>query len=174
LVEFIKDSDNFGLYIVEGDVGGDDWLTDHDHIKELDYDLATEGEDAIYLPYAGQIKKTPVFNITIIDFFEGAGVDVSLGEGYWIFNIQGRYGGTSEATRTTKMGNLEDLFMEHLRLDGGALYLGYRKVGEVWETFRDDDGATKYYLKGKLLLAESWRDAQHNYYNWKISFRSVW
>jgi hypothetical protein len=174
LVEFVKNSTNYGLFIVEASIDTDDWLNDHDHIKELDWDLVTEGSDGIYLPYAGQIRQTPNFNINIIDFFQGAGIDVTLGEGYWLFTIQGRYGGTSEANRTTKMENLISLFTDHLRLDQGLLYLGYRKIGEVWEPFKDDNGNTKYYLKGKMLNAEYWRANDQNYYQWKIAHRGVW
>jgi len=174
LAEFVKNSTNYGLFIVEASIGGDDWVDDHDHIKELDWALITEGSDAIFLPYAGKIRKTPNFKTTIIDFFEGAAVDVSLGEGYWAFTLEGRYGGTSEQDRTSKMGNLELLFNKHLLFANGALYLGYRKIGEVWEEFTDANQTKKYYLKGKMLLAESWRDAVHNYYHWKVAFRGVW
>jgi len=159
---------------VEASIGGDGWLSDHDHIKELDGDLITEGSDGIHLPYAGPIKKTPNFKTTIIDFFEGAAVDVSLGEGYWLFVVQGRYGGTSEANRTTKMGNLELFYNKHLLFANGALYLGLRKIGEVWEQFTNAAQTKKYYLRGKMLNAESWREPRHNYYNWKIAFRGIW
>lgn len=174
MVEFVKNSTNFGLFICEASIDTDDWLDDHDHIKELDWDLITEGDDAIFLPYSGKIKQTPQFNIQILDFFEGAGVDITLGEGYWMFTLQGKYGGSSEANRNTKMEYLLTLYNSHLRLDNGLLYLGYRKIGEVWEPFIDNTKTIKYYLKGKLLLAEYWRDEKQNYYNWKIVFRGVW
>lgn len=155
-------------------MGGDAWLADHDHIKELDGDLITEGSNGIFLPYSGQIDDTPNFSSTIIDFFEGAAVDVSLGEGHWLFTVQGRYGGTSEANRTTKMGNFKLFLNKHLNFAHGALYLGYRKRGEVWEEFPNNNQVKKYYLKGKLLLAKPWRTDKQNYYNWKVAFRGVW
>ena len=174
MVEYIKNSNNYGLYIVESSVGGQDWLDEDDHIKELDGDLINEGSTGIFLPYASRAKATPNFNIQIIDFFEGAAVDISLGEGHWLFNTQGRYGGTSEADRNTKMENLELLFNKHLSLTGGKLYLGLRKVGEVWKSFIDANQTAKPYLAGKLLLAEDWREANRNYENWKVVFRGVW
>ena len=174
MVKFVKNSDNYGLYIVESSVGGDDWLDDHDHIKELDGDLITEGSDGIQLPYVSRDKNTPNFNIQIIDFFEGAAVDISLGEGHWLWTGQGRFGGASEAARNTKMGNLSLLFNKHLSLTGGKLYLGVRKVGEVWEPHINASQAIKPYLAGKLLLADHWREANKNYENWKVVFRGVW
>lgn len=173
MVEFIKNSTDFGLFILQGSIGGDDWLGDHDHIKEFDQDLGTEGTNFLHLPFVGKIRKTPNFNIQILDFFEGAGVDLTLPEGHWIFSSEGRFGGASETARNDKDAAIEDMFMNHLLL-GTPLYLGYRKVGEIWKKFRDDDGATKYYLKGKLLLGESWREAWQNYIHWKIVFRGVW
>ena len=174
MVEFIKDSNDFGLFLLRSSIGGDDWLGDHDHIKEFDQDLATEGLNFLHLPYVGVIKKTPVFNIQILDFFEGAGVDLTLPEGHWIVNLTGRFGGATETVRNTKDENIENIFMEHLTLTNTPLYLGYRKIGEVWKAFRDDNGATKYYLPGKLLLADTWRNNFQNYINWKIVFRGVW
>jgi hypothetical protein len=174
LVEFIKDSPDYGIFIVESSVGGDDWLTDHDHIKELDQALATSGSNFLHLPYAGKLKHSSNFTSTVIDFFEGAGVDVSLGEGYWGFTVEGRYGGTSEADRNGKLEDILTMYNGHLLFANGALYLGYRKIGEVWEPFVNSNNTIKYYLKGKLLSAEAWRDAGQNYINWKITFRGVW
>ena len=174
LDEFIKDSDDYGLFILESDIGGDDWLGDHGHIKEFDQVLATEGTNFIHLPYAGKMRKVPNFNKQIIDFFKGQGVDISLGTGHWIYTIEGRYGGTSEANRNDKMKNLELLYMKHINLSQGKLYLGYRMIGEVWHPHIDPNDAVKYYLPGTMLIGEYWRDAIHNYYNWRVAFRGVW
>ena len=174
MVELIKNSDDYGLFLLEGDIGGQDWYGDGDQIKDFDQDLATEGLNFLHLPYAGNIKKTPNFNIQILDFFEGAAVDLTLPEGHWIVVATGKYGGTSEADRNTKLGNIENLFMEKLLTSNTPLYLGYRKVGEVWWPFRDDNGATKYYLRGKMLMGEAWRNNFENYIRWKIAFRGIW
>ena len=174
MVEFIKNSSNYGLYIVEASIGGDDWLDDHNHIKELDGDLITEGTDGIFLPYVRQIRFTPNYNFNIITFFKGADVNISLGEGYWIWVCDGRFGGTSEATRNTKMGNLTKLMNSHVSLTNNKLYLGYRKIGEVWESFPSETDVKTPYLPGVMLLAEPSRQAQQNFYKWKISFRGIW
>ena len=176
MVNIIEDSDEYGIFLVESVVGAQDWLGGDDHIKKLDYELVTanEGDEALHLPYAGTIKKTPNFNIQILDFFEGAAVDLTLPEGHWIVTAQGRFGGGNETVRNTKEENIENIFMEHLLTSNTPLHFGYRKVGEVWMPFRDDDGATKYYLPGKLLMAETWRNNFENYIRWKIAFRGIW
>ncbi len=174
MVEFIKNSSNYGLYIVEASIGGDDWLDDHDHIKELDGDLITEGTDGIFLPYVRQIRLTPNYNFNIITFFKGADVNIYLGEGYLIWVCDRIFGGTSEATRNTKMGNLTTLMNSHVSLTNNKLYLGYRKIGEVWESFPSDVDVKTPYLPGVMLLAEPSRQAQQNFYKWKIAFRGIW
>jgi len=174
LADVIKNSTNYGLYIVEEQVGADAWFDDHDHIKELDWDQGTEGDDKIYLPYSGRLNLTPNFNIQILDFLEGAAVDLTLGEGHWVFTIKGRYGGTSAANRLAKKEALLTLFNDHLLFANGALFLGYRSIGEIWEPFVDASRNIKYYLKGKLLMAEMWKETFNSFYNWKIAFRGVW
>ncbi|KKM48231.1 hypothetical protein LCGC14_1557860 [marine sediment metagenome] len=174
MVEFIKNSTNYGLFILESDgVNNDDWETDHSHIKEADWDLYTEGTEGIFLPFAGSIKHTPAFNIDVMDFFMGAGVDVSLGEGHDLFMVNGRFGGASETIRNTKMENLLLLYFKHLKLDTEVLYLGYRKRGEIWEPFIDITPAVVYFLKGKLINASYERAEDELYYNWKVVFRGV-
>lgn len=173
MVEFIKNSDDYGLFILEGDIGGDDWITDHDHIKEFDQDLATSGTNFIFLPYSVRIKQSPEFIIDIIDFFMGEGADVSLGEGHFLFTVEGRYGGSSEQNRTDRMQNLLLLYANHLKYSTNPLYIGYRKKGEVWEPFMNATPAVKYHLKGKLIYADYQRSNIANFYNWKIVFRGV-
>jgi len=175
LASFIKNSTNYGLFILESDgVNNDDWKGDHDHIKEADWDLYTEGTEGIFLPYAGDIKHKPNFTIDIIDFFMGAGVDISLGEGHDIFIINGRFGGASETVRNTKMANLLLLYMKHITQADEILYLGYRKKGEIWEPFINATPAIVYYLQGKLINASYERSEDELYYNWQVVFRGVW
>ena len=177
MVEYIKNSDNFGLFICEGDLnydGGTDWFGDDQEMKEIDFDDINEGVNGIHLPYVKQIRLTPNYNFNIITFFKGADVNISLGEGYWIWVCDGRFGGTSEATRNTKMGNLTKLMNSHVSLTNNKLYLGYRKIGEVWEPFPSDVDVKTPYLPGVMLLAEPSRQAQQNFYKWKIAFRGIW
>ncbi|KKM06427.1 hypothetical protein LCGC14_1744120 [marine sediment metagenome] len=175
MVEFIKNSTNYGLFILESEaVNNDDWKTDHDHIKEADWDLYTEGTEGIFLPYAGELKHKPTFVFDIIDFYMGAGVDISVGEGHDLLIVNGRFGGTSESNRNTKMANLILLFMKHLTTADEQLYIGYRKKGEVWEPFINTTPAIVYYLKGKLIDASYERSEDELYYNWRVVFRGVW
>ena len=174
MVEFINNSDDYGIFIVEAVVGGDDWLGDHDHIKELDLELITSGGDGIYLPFAGKLRHASNFKSQIIDFFEGAAVDITLGEGYWAFMAEGKYGGSNEADRNSKLEDIKTLYNSHLLMTNGPLYLGYRKIGEVWGPFVNSSQTIKYYCQGKLLMAEAWREAFQNYISWKIAFRGVW
>ena len=173
MVEFIKNSDNYGIYIVESSIDTDDWLDDHDHIKELDWDLVTEGTDGLYLPYVSKCDKIPQFTFDIIDFFKGAGADISMGEGHWLYKAEGQYGGSSEATRNTKEEQILKMYNSHL-ISGKILYLGFRKRGEIWKPFVNSSDNIKYYLKGKLLLIPYSRKQQQNYFNWKLTFRGVW
>jgi len=175
LVSFIKNSINYGLFILESEVvNNDDWKTDHDHIKEADWDLYTEGTEGIFLPYAGDIKHKPEFMFDIIDFFMGAGVDISQGEGHDLIMFNGRFGGASETIRNTKMANLLLLYAKHLKTDNEILYLGYRKKSEIWEPFVNTTPAIVYYLQGKLIDASYERAEDELYYNWRIVFRGVW
>jgi len=175
MVSYIKNSTNYGLFILESDsVNNDDWKTDHDHIKEADWDLYTEGTEGIHLPYVTRIEKIPNFNINIIDFFKGQGVDINLGEGHWTYLVEGRFGGTSETNRTAKMANLELLFMKHLQLGNTPLHLGVRKIGEVWEPFINNSETIKYYLPGKIIYPGYRRNNIQQYYEWKVVFRGVW
>ncbi len=175
MVEFIKNSTNYGVFILESDsVSNDDWKTDHDHIKEADWDLYTEGTEGIFLPYAGEMKHSPEFSMDIMDFFMGQAVDLSIGEGHDIIIFSGRFGGASETVRNTKMANLLLLYAKHLKLDTEVLYIGYRKKGEVWEPFFNATPAIVYYLKGKLIHASYERGEDELFYNWKIAFRGIW
>jgi len=175
LVEFIKNSTNYGLFILQSEaVGNDDWKTDHDHIKEADWDLYTEGTEGIFLPFAGNMKHRPEFMFDIIDFFVGTAVDVSTGEGHDLIILSGRFSGASETIRNTKMANLLLLFAKHLKSSDEQLYLGYRKRGEVWEPFINATPAIVYYLQGKLIHASYERSEDELYYNWRIVFRGVW
>ena len=175
MVSFIKNSTNYGLFILESEsVGNDDWETDHSHIKEADWDLYTEGTEGIFLPYAADLKHKPEFTFDIIDFFMGVGVDISIGEGHDLLIVNGRFGGTSESNRNTKMANLLLLYMKHLKTSDEQLYIGYRKKGEVWEPFVNPTPAIVYYLKGKLIDASYERSEDELYYNWKVVFRGVW
>ena len=174
MVSYIKNSTNYGLFILESDgVSNDDWEGDHSHIKEADWDLYTEGTESIFLPYSGEIKHRPEFIIDIIDFFMGAGVDISVGEGHDLIIFTGRFGGATETIRNTKMANLLLLFASHLKLDTEVLYLGYRKKGEVWEPFFDTTPSIVYFLKGKLIHASYERSEDELYYNWRVVFRGV-
>ncbi|KKM91306.1 hypothetical protein LCGC14_1229820 [marine sediment metagenome] len=169
----IEAGDLYGLFIMESNV--DDWITDHGHPKDADLSLMTgEGTDYIYLPYVNIIRYKPEFNIDILDFFEGAGVDISLAEGHLLFMANGRFGGTSEANRNLKMENLMLLYRKHLKGSDEQLYLGYRKKPEVWEPFVNTARVAVYYLKGKLIDASYERSEDELFYNWKIAFRGVW
>ena len=173
MVSEIKDSTNYGLYIIEHAAGNDaTWIGDGG-MKFADISLYTEGVESIYLPFTGSIKHSPTFNSEIIDFFMGAGVDVSLGEGHDIFMANGRFGGATETIRNTKMANLLLLYFKHLQTGTEPLYVGYRKRGEVWEPFIDTTPAIVYYLKGKLINASYERSEDELYYNWKVVFRGV-
>lgn len=174
MVEFIKNSGDYGIFILEGDVGGDDWLGDHDHIKEFDQELATPGTNFIHLPYTSRIRQSPEFIFDIIDFFNGEAADTSLGEGHWLFVSEGRFGGVDEDQRNSKMKHLIKLYMKHLKSSDEFLYLGNRKIGEVWEPFINASESTKYYLQGKLIYADYQRSNLANFYNWKVVFRGVW
>ncbi|BDI54906.1 MAG: hypothetical protein [Thorarchaeia virus VerdaV2] len=173
MVSFIKNSTNYGLFILEHAAGNDNtWIADGG-INEADWDLYTEGTDGIHLPYAGEIKHAPEFEFDIIDFFMGAGADISMGMGHDLFILNGRYGGATETIRNAKMANLLLLYAKHLKASTEVLYLGYRKKGEVWEPFFDTTPATVYYLKGKLIHASYERGEDELFYNWKIVFRGV-
>lgn len=175
MVSFIKNSTNYGLFILESDgVNNDDWKTDHDHIKEADWDLYTEGVEGIFLPYAGEIKHKPNYIFDVIDFFMGVAVDISIGEGHDIFMVNGRFGGSSETERNTKMANLLLLYKKHLLNTTEVLHIGYRKRGEIWEPFVNDTPAIVYYLPGKLINASYERSEDELFYNWQIVFRGVW
>jgi len=173
LVSFIKNSTNYGLFILEHAAGNDNtWIADGG-IKEADWDLYTEGLDGIHLPYAGEIKHVPEFSFDIIDFFMGAGADISLGEGHDMIILTGRYGGANETARNLKMANLLLLYAKHLKASDEVLYLGYRKKGEIWEPFFDMTPSIVYYLKGKLIHASYERAEDELFYNWKVVFRGV-
>ena len=173
MVSFIKNSTNYGLFILEHAAGNDNtWIADGG-IKEADWDLYTEGVEGIHLPYAGEIKHTPTFEFDIIDFFMGEGADISMGVGHDLIVLNGRYGGATETIRNTKMANLLLLYMKHLKASTEVLYLGYRKRGEIWEPFVNSTPATVYYLKGKLINASYERAEDELFYNWKIVFRGV-
>lgn len=175
MVAFIKDSTNYGLFLLESDgVNNDDWKTDHDHIKEADWALYTEGSEGIHLPYITRIEKIPNFYIMILDFFKGQGVNINLGEGHWTYLVEGRFGGTSEATRTAKMGKLELLFMKHLVIGKNLLHIGIRKIGEVWEEFVNANETTKYYMPGQIIYPGYRRSNVQQYYEWRVVFRGVW
>lgn len=174
MASFIKDSTDYGIFILESNgVNNDDWEGDHSHIKEADWDLYTEGMEGIFLPYAGEMRHKPEFNFEVIDFFLGEGVDVSLGEGHDLIIFEGKFGGATETIRNTKMENLLLFFWKHFKLDTEQIYLGYRKKGEVWEPFIDSTPAVVYYLKGKLVDASYYRYEDELFYNWKVVFRGV-
>lgn len=175
MVSYIKNSTNYGVFILESDgVNNDDFVTDHaGAIKEADWDLYTEGTEGIFLPYAGSMKHKPEFNFDIMDFFMGAGADVSMGEGHDLIIMDGRYGGASETVRNTKMANLLLLYAKHLKASDEVLYFGYRKKGEIWEPFFNTTPAITYYLPGKLIDASYERAEDELYYNWKIVFRGI-
>lgn len=173
MVSEIKDSSNYGVFILEHAVGNDNtWIVDGG-MKFADMDLYTEGSESIFLPYAGDIRHKPTFTFDLIDFFLGEAVDVSMGEGHDLFMADGRFGGATETIRNTKMANLMLLFWKHLKLSDEALYLGYRKKGEIWEPFVNATPVTVYYLKGKLINASYERAEEELYYNWRIVFRGV-
>ena len=173
MAEFIKNSTNYGLFILEHAAGNDaTWIADGG-IKEADWALYTEGTEGIHLPYAGEIKHKPEFQFDIIDFFMGAGADISLGEGHDLIILNGRFGGATETIRNAKMANLLLLFWKHLKTSDEVLYLGYRKRGEIWEPFINTTPAIVYYLKGKLIDASYERAEDELFYNWKIVFRGV-
>lgn len=174
MVEFIKNSVNYGLYILDSAI--DDFITAHaGAIKEADWDLYTEGVNGIYLPYSGKIKHAPSFKPDVMDFFKGAGQNMTLGEGHDLFVIEGQYGGTSEANRDLKMANLMLFHKHHLITGTEQIYLGYRKRGENWHPFVNTTPAIVYYLKGNFAAAPTFeRDKRQNYYNWKIAFRGIW
>jgi len=173
LVNEIKDTTYYGLFILEHAAGNDNtWIGDGG-MKFADWDLYTEGIEGIYLPYAGDLKHKPEFEFDIIDFFMGAGADISLGAGHDLFILNGRFGGASETIRNTKMANLLLLYWKHLKTSDEQLYLGYRKRGEIWEPFINTTPAIVYYLKGKLIHASYERAEDELFYNWKIAFRGV-
>jgi len=173
LVNEIKDTTYYGLFILEHAVANDNtWIADGG-MKFADWDLYTEGTEGIYLPYAGDIKHKPTFQFDLIDFFLGEGVDVSMGEGHDLFVVNGRFGGATETIRNTKMANLLLLYWKHLKLSDEVLYLGYRKKGEIWEPFVNATPATVYYLKGKLIDASYERSEDELFYNWRVVFRGV-
>ncbi len=175
MASFIKNSTNYGLFILESEgVNNDDWQGDHDHIKEADWDLYTEGTEGMFLPYAGEIKHKPEFMFDVIDFFMGEGVDISVGEGHDLMMFNGRFGGSNETERNTKMANLLLLYAKHLKLSDEVLYIGYRKKGEVWEPFFNATPAIVYYLKGKLINVSYERSEDELFYNWKVVFRGIW
>jgi hypothetical protein len=159
---------------MESDAGNDDWVTDHDDMKEADTDQFTEGTDYIYLPYAGRIELLSNFKVEMIDFFDGAAESIGIGEGHFLWKCRGRYGGTSEATRQAKMGNLMEFFKRHAKAIQNDIYLGYRKPGGNWEPFKDDSYGTKYYMKGRIALVNYWRQGRENYYTWKLVFQEGW
>ena len=169
----IKDSTNYGLFILEQAAGNDNtWIADGG-MRFADWALYTEGVEGIFLPYAGDIKHVPEFNFDIIDFFMGAGADISMGEGHDLIILTGRYGGATETIRNTKMANLLLLYWKHLKNSTEQLYLGYRKKGEIWEPFVNTTPAIVYYLKGKLIHASYERAEDELFYNWKVVFRGI-
>ena len=173
MVNEIKDTTYYGLFILEHAVGNDNtWIADGG-MKYADWDLYTEGTEGIFLPYISNMKRNPEFSFDIIDFFMGAGADISMGEGHDLIIFEGRYGGASETVRNAKMANLLLLYAKHLKASAEVLYLGYRKKGEIWEPFFDTTPATVYYLKGKLIHASYERAEDELFYNWKIVFRGV-
>jgi hypothetical protein len=173
LVSEIKDSVNYGLFIIEHAAGNDaTWIGDGG-MKFADWDLYTEGTEGIFLPFVNDIKHQPEFSFDIIDFFMGAGADISLGEGHDLIILTGRFGGANEAARNLKMANLLLLYANHLKTGTEPLYLGYRKKGEVWEPFFSIAPAIVYYLKGKLIHASYEREEEELFYNWKVVFRGV-
>lgn len=173
MVNEIKDTTYYGLFILEHAAGNDNtWIGDGG-MKFADWDLYTEGVEGIHLPYAGDVKHVPEFQFDIFDFFMGAGADVSMGEGHDLIIFTGRYGGASETVRNTKMANLLLLFAKHLKSSDESLYLGYRKKGEIWEPFFNATPAIVYYLKGKLIHASYERAEDELFYNWKVVFRGV-
>ena len=173
MVSEIKDSTDYGLFILEHAAGNDaTWIGDGG-MKFADMDLYTEGVESIFLPYAGEIIHRPEFSFEILDFFMGEAVDLSLGEGHDLIILEGRFGGATETIRNTKMGDLMLFFYKHFELDTEVVYLGYRKKGEVWETFIDPTPAKVYYLKGKLTNASYTRYEDELFYNWKVVFRGV-
>jgi len=174
LVNSIKTSSFYGVFILESDLAdNDDWVTHHGHPEEAIWDWYAEGVDYIFLPYAGEISHKPEFMMDIMDFFMGQAVDLSMGEGHDIFICSGRFGGANEIVRNTKMENLLLLYAKHLKLDTEVLYLGYRKKGEVWEPFIDTTPSIVYFLKGKLIHASYKRSEDELYYNWRVVFRGV-
>ncbi len=177
MVNSIKTSEFYGLFILEHAAGNDNtWIADGG-MEEAIWDWYAEGVDYIFLPYAGEISHKPEFMMDIMDFFMGQAVDLSMGEGHDIFICSGRFGGANEIVRNTKMENLLLLYAKHLKLDTEVLYLGYRKrkVGttEVWEPFFNTTPAIVYYLKGKLIHVSYERAEDELYYNWKIVFRGI-
>lgn len=173
MVSFIKNSTNYGLFILEHAAANDNtWIGDGG-IKEADWDLYTEGTEGIFLPYAGDIKSKPTFQFDLIDFYLGEAVDISMGEGHDLFIADGRFGGANETERNTKMGNLKLLYWKHLKSSDEVLYLGYRKRAEIWEPFVNATPAIIYYLPGKLIDASYERSEDELFYNWRVAFRGV-
>ncbi|KKL17966.1 hypothetical protein LCGC14_2480260, partial [marine sediment metagenome] len=96
MVSYIKNSTNYGLFILEHAAGNDNtWIADGG-MKFAVWTDYTEGTDGIFLPYTGELEHRPEFIIDIIDFFMGAGVDISVGEGHDLIIFTGRFGGATE------------------------------------------------------------------------------
>jgi len=174
MVNFIKNTTQYGLYIMESDsVGNDDWVTDHSHMKEADLDLFTEGDEYIYLPNITSLDRSPKFTFDVIDFFNGEGIDTSLAEGHDAIKVTGRFGGTEQAINN-KMENFLKMFHLHLSSSQESVYLGIRKLGEIWEPFIDGGLTVKYYLKGKFTTPKFKRSNIDRSANWEVVFRGVW
>ncbi len=177
MVEYIKNGTNYGLFICEGGLnydGGSGWFDANKNMKEIDFDDIDDGVNGIYLPFVREFRFTPNYKFNIITFFDQQAVNISLGEGYWIWTSNGRFGGISETTRNDKMADLATLMASHHDLTKEKLYMGYRKPSEIWEKFPNAGFTKKEYLPGILLLAEPARKAFQNFYSWKIAFRGMW
>lgn len=175
MASYIKDSSNYGLYIMESDSSNnDDWVSDHDAMKEADLDQFTEGNDYIYLPYAGNLRKISEYKVKVADFFGGQGAKIGIGEGHFIYKVNGRYQGTGESDRDNQEAYIDEFFKRHMDVTGNDIYIGYRKIGENWKQFVDNNYNHKGYCKGVFAKPITERKPFDNYFEWEIIFREAW
>lgn len=174
MATIIKNTSNYGIYVMESESGSDDWVSDHDDMKEVDISLFTEGTDCLYLPYTGNLRKISQYKVEMIDFFKGEAESVGIGEGHYVFKLRGRFGGTGESNRQLKMANCEEFFKRHLATGDNDIYLGYRKLNGNWEQFVDNNFNHKGYLKGRIINFDYQRETKQLYYQWELIFQEGW
>lgn len=174
MASYIKDSDDYGLFILESESANDDWVSDHDSIKEADLDQFTEGEDYIYLPYVTNLQLLSEYEVKVMNFFKGLGEKIGLGSGNFMFKTRGRYQGTSESDREDKEVEIVEFFKRHMDVGGNDLYVGYRKIGGNWKKFVDNNYNRKNYCKGVFSRPKFDRDPFNNFFEWNILFREAW